>query len=316
MDEDTEVLLGQHRLRFAHLDDTASGQEMVDSGKSVARIDRNGLQGCGAELTLSWGDIVTKRKLLRSVTILGEGHPSILRARGRGLRRCDHAIICVDNRIWIVDLNRENALAVNEPGSKGGWDTSDSVCELKSDGLYYQIGDMKISIGDARSESEQSIKRRRYVRKSSNQITCEPRGVAGDDVTETPVVCSGNLLGTEEVHGGAKVTQESLCRLKTAGSTNLLRSESSGHREDAEAAVAMLKSARASSVVSMAAQEVLEGEESAIEGFDCPELFTSHITSRLVTINRTRITKRKIVYTFCTLAVFAAAVGFLVWLAL
>ncbi|WP_144059627.1 hypothetical protein [Rhodopirellula sallentina] len=266
-------------------------------------------------MTLSWGEIVTKRKLLRSVTILGEGHPSILRARGRGLRRCDHAIICVGDRVWIVDLNRENALAVKEPGSKGGWDTSESVCELKSDGLYYQIGDMKISIGDARSESEQSVKRRRYLSELPDRMSCEPQIVAGDGAKEVPVVCSGNSFDTEELHAASAVTQESLCQLKTAGATNVLRSESAGHREDDDATLGGLESARESPVVSIATQEVLEGEESTIEGFDCPELFTSHITSRLVSINKTRITKRNVVYTLCMLAVFAAAAGFLVWLA-
>ncbi|TWT54690.1 hypothetical protein Pla22_23400 [Rubripirellula amarantea] len=48
---------------------------------------------------------VVRKRFRRSVTIIGDRHPSTLRVRGQGLHRCHFAAVAQDSKIWIIDLS-------------------------------------------------------------------------------------------------------------------------------------------------------------------------------------------------------------------
>lgn len=58
----------------------------------------------GADLIVDWGVGEKRRKISRPVSILGEDHPSVIRLHGTTLERCDQAIICFGETVWMVDL--------------------------------------------------------------------------------------------------------------------------------------------------------------------------------------------------------------------
>ncbi|KAA5546295.1 hypothetical protein FYK55_05265 [Roseiconus nitratireducens] len=67
-----------------------------------------------ANLILDWGSNIKMKTLRRSVSILGNDHPSTMRLRGRDLNRCECAVICFGPRVWIVELHPEQMAANDE----------------------------------------------------------------------------------------------------------------------------------------------------------------------------------------------------------
>jgi hypothetical protein len=53
---------------------------------------------------LTWGGRDHRKIFRRPVTILGESHPSILRLHGQGLYLCDTAAVAQNAQLWLVDL--------------------------------------------------------------------------------------------------------------------------------------------------------------------------------------------------------------------
>ncbi|WP_160167294.1 hypothetical protein [Rhodopirellula sp. SWK7] len=269
------------------------------------------------------------RKILRSVTILGEDHPSILRARGRGMRRCDHAIVCQFDRVWLVDLNPSRRTHLADAASANNECANVSAYELKADGLYYQIGDMRISIGPADAECPQSINRRRTL--LDLQLTESP---------ELPAYHAANELSSftppDSTNPRSLLNPEPDARLatdpdavwerepKAATGTMTPASESvaaqtaNAGRKPAQGerlTLSRTKSIeRRTELTHVADDPVLEGEM-AIEGFDCPEMLTSHLTGRLVSIKKSRFTREKMLHSYAIALIFAFATSFLIWLA-
>ncbi|MEO1526304.1 MAG: hypothetical protein AAFX06_12765 [Planctomycetota bacterium] len=57
-----------------------------------------------ADLLIDWGRGERRRQITRPVSILGEDHPSVIRLHGTDLDRCDQAVICFGETIWMIDL--------------------------------------------------------------------------------------------------------------------------------------------------------------------------------------------------------------------
>ncbi|MDM4018866.1 hypothetical protein [Roseiconus lacunae] len=88
-------------------------------------------------LLLDWGEEIQTRKLTRSVTILGDAHPSLMRLHGVGLRDCELAIVSAGERIWAIQLN---------PGSIS--DNTPLIRELVPGGESLWVGDLHIWAGE------------------------------------------------------------------------------------------------------------------------------------------------------------------------
>jgi hypothetical protein len=110
---DTRILVGKSRLKLIGENDPAwafsAGKEGRLPGDAINDIGPLSVEAepAGGSLILDWGAGTQTRKLRRRVSVLGEGHPSVIRLHGLGLRECELGIICTGKRIWVVQLNPE-----------------------------------------------------------------------------------------------------------------------------------------------------------------------------------------------------------------
>jgi hypothetical protein len=96
-----ELLVGHFRITV-HRDDPVTKdatEEEVNAEVIQTRLTAN-------KRTLN-------KKLKRSVTIIGDGHPSMLRLRDQGLDQCHFAAVAQDSQLWIVNVAGQS-LTLNE----------------------------------------------------------------------------------------------------------------------------------------------------------------------------------------------------------
>ena len=114
---DTRIMIGRTRLRLKG-DRLASLPPSVNSPAPDDQDSYNelmeDLESAQASLVMEWETGERVRKLNRRISVLGEGHPSLMRMHGLGLRTCELGVICVGMRIWVIQLNPD-AIAENEP---------------------------------------------------------------------------------------------------------------------------------------------------------------------------------------------------------
>ncbi len=258
--QDVEVLLGQYRLRFEKSLSPRHDRSGWNLHPDQVSINALSALQSDVELTMVWGQKSVTKKIARSVTIIGSQHPSVWRTRGRGMLACDHAIVCVQNRIWLVDLHPFEKSLKNP-----------SIFELKANGEYYQIGDMRLSLGPANRECEASLARRSQRQAQLNKATAGRRNgrPATTSVEMSPVLATAGtgslVVPTTVPPGSGKPTG-------TVPTVNVL------------------------------------------EGLDCPEMLTSRVTGRLVSINQSRFTRGKLMRVAASAVTFVAAIIFLFWL--
>lgn len=154
-----------------------------------------------------------------------------------------------------------------------------AIHELLKNGEYYQVGDMRLSRGTATVECEASV---RGTRERQSHVGCacidQPAGVKSTSVAEKqPAVMSVMSL----MHRHLALTRQSSCET-SIGPTSAQRSPSNTH--------------------------------GVLEGLDCPEMLTSRLTGRLVSINHSRFTRVKSIRMAASAVTFVAASIFLIWL--
>lgn len=277
---EVEVLLGQYRLRF---DKSGSPRHDPPGGSLHSGHDSAnspGAMSSDVELTMAWDQKSVTKKIARSVTIIGSGHPSVWRTRGRGMLACDHAIVCANHRVWLVDLH---------PPSKSL--VSPAVSELTANREYYQVGDMRLSLGPATVECKASIARRKRLQAQLDLATaCTPSGA---DRTK-PVEMTPALVST------------------TTDCSLTPKSGASAIRKPAATVPTETVSTEPIPIESVPVETVPAA--SVLDGLDCPEMLTSRLTGRLVSINQSRFMWGKLMRTTVSAVTFAAAIVFLFWL--
>ena len=87
---ETELLIGKSRVSLGW--ESEAGSASLEDWRP------------GADLIIDWGDGERRRQITRPVSILGNDHPSVIRLHGTALERCDQAVICLGETIWMVDL--------------------------------------------------------------------------------------------------------------------------------------------------------------------------------------------------------------------
>ncbi|OYP33031.1 hypothetical protein [Rhodopirellula sp. MGV] len=98
-----------------------------DAVNDVSELPQPEPESPRGTLILDWGEETQTRKLTRSVTILGNSHPSLMRLHGVGLHACELAIVSTGERIWAIQLNpdsiREQTPLIRElaPGGESIW---------------------------------------------------------------------------------------------------------------------------------------------------------------------------------------------------
>ncbi|MEL6108268.1 MAG: hypothetical protein AAFU85_19755 [Planctomycetota bacterium] len=144
---ETELLIGRSRVSLGW-----------SAGPGAAEMDWKP----AADLIVDWGDGEKRRKINRPVSILGEDHPSVIRLHGTSLKRCDQAVICFGQTIWMVDLCAERWEA-GEPQVRRLADSDPSVflgglhlwCASKSS----PDGTKRVkSVGDRASRTQLSVR--------------------------------------------------------------------------------------------------------------------------------------------------------------
>ncbi len=91
-----------------------------------------------------WSDKSKACQLKRAVTIMGRDQPSVLRLKGQCLDQCDHALVAVGERLWLIDVSSASA-AENDPAPISA--------ELKRPGEAGQIGSVLIALGSRDRQS-------------------------------------------------------------------------------------------------------------------------------------------------------------------
>ncbi|MCP4885119.1 MAG: hypothetical protein GY904_00680 [Planctomycetaceae bacterium] len=102
---ENSLAVGRKRISLFHQSHSL-WPDIADRGGSTERKDTTpGLaQGVRREITLDWDGKQRPKTLARRVMILGGEHPSTLRLYGQDLAACDHAIVCVDASVWLINL--------------------------------------------------------------------------------------------------------------------------------------------------------------------------------------------------------------------
>lgn len=277
---DVEVLLGQYRLRF---EKSPSPRHDPPGWSPHSGHDSTGSPGAMSsdiELTMAWDQKSVTKKIARSVTIIGSGHPSVWRTRGRGMLACDHAIVCANDRVWLVDLHPPSKSLDNPP-----------VSELTANREYYQVGDMRFSLGTATVECKASIARRKRLQAQLDFATaCRANGADRTKSAEmTPTRASMATNSPLAPKSGASAIRKPAAMVPTDPvPTETLRAET--------------------------VPTVTAPAASVHDGLDCPEMLTSRLTGRLVSINQSRFLWGKLMRTTVSAITFAAAIVFLFWL--
>ncbi|TWT56251.1 hypothetical protein [Allorhodopirellula solitaria] len=191
-----EVLLGHLRLRFERTGRPGGSNEGANNTNEEGAIENANSFASDVELTMAWNQKSVTKKIARTVTILGSQHPSVWRTHGRGMQACDHAIICTQNRVWLVDL---------QPAPQPGLPRS--AYELLPNQQYYQIGDMRFSLGPATTESQPSLARRRH-QLSVSQAAARSQVAVGHDTAEQKSTTAAGMTTTGVESGPAVTTAE------------------------------------------------------------------------------------------------------------
>ncbi|TWU19435.1 hypothetical protein [Allorhodopirellula heiligendammensis] len=272
---DVEVLLGHYRLRFEKHPKPSLERAGSNSPQDTSLIPGPGQIPGDMRLTMAWEQKSVTKPIARAVTILGSQHPSVWRTRGRQMLPCDHALVCANHRLWLVDLHPpENSMK------------NSAVFELLANQEYYQVGDMRLSLGPASVECEASVTRRKRLQSRADASeTSKSHGSSASTSVKT-------------LPAAERVTRERAIPERVA-------TEGGGSAEDYERTDA--KSMVLSNTAATSPTPVLEG-------FDCPEMLTSRLTGRLVSINQSRFTRAKSLRVGASAITFAAAIAFLVWL--
>ncbi|MCC9601434.1 hypothetical protein LOC67_12835 [Stieleria sp. JC731] len=127
-----QILIGKIRVNLSaqsgdHPWDHATPPPPGDAVNDVSELPQPEPENPRGTLILDWGGESQTRRLSRSVTILGDSHPSLMRLHGVGLHDCELAIITTGEKIWAIQLNprtlAENTPLVREliPGGESIW---------------------------------------------------------------------------------------------------------------------------------------------------------------------------------------------------
>jgi hypothetical protein len=103
-----QVMVGKAKLRFVREgepDWPATAQNRPGDAINEVEALRLETPGPNASLAMDWGTGTQLKPLNRPVSILGEGHPSLIRLHGVGLRTCELGLVCVGTKIWVIQLN-------------------------------------------------------------------------------------------------------------------------------------------------------------------------------------------------------------------
>lgn len=149
-----------------------------------------------------------------------------------------------------------------------------AVYEILANGEYYQVGEMRLSRGPASTQCAVSVARHQQPQSR----------IARPVLRQQPVSSSSTVAATQRVS----------CVAKFAAL----------YRSAAQPPSARLLGNVCGSSVS----------HGVLEGFDCPEVFTSRLTGRMVSINQNRFTRVKLIRVGASAFTFVAASIFLVWL--
>lgn len=100
------LFVGKTRIRFLGAEhdefpsETEAATRPTAGSSEVARSAAN-----RQNLIFDWGEGFVAKGIRRSVTLIGESHPSTLRLHGYGLQTCHLAVIEQGRGVWVIDLD-------------------------------------------------------------------------------------------------------------------------------------------------------------------------------------------------------------------
>jgi hypothetical protein len=117
IEESTQILVGKSRIQFVseispdwpQAKASQPGDALNDAGPVISAAPLP-----DASLFFDWGRGKREKPLNRRVSILGDDHPSLIRMRRVGLEQCDRGIVCLDRRVWMIELHPER-ISAEEP---------------------------------------------------------------------------------------------------------------------------------------------------------------------------------------------------------
>tara|TARA_R110002073_G_scaffold222565_1_gene382759 strand:+ start:1896 stop:2909 length:1014 start_codon:yes stop_codon:yes gene_type:complete len=150
-----ELLIGRTAITFIQQDVNPS------SGSSSADVAER--QHSYPKLVLSMDGESRTKTLRRRVTILGSRHPSTFRVHGLRLSPYDHAIITVNDSVWLIDLKCPEGLTQEEwvtplvpggdPVAIGNMNVQLQATEGETDDITADLGNERHPFGSEAGES-------------------------------------------------------------------------------------------------------------------------------------------------------------------
>ena len=100
------LFVGKTRIRFLgaeHSEFPGGAQTASRPEKHLKETPRTAKNR--QNLIFDWGEGFVAKGIRRSVTIIGESHPSTLRLHGYGLQTCHMAVVEQNREVWVIDLD-------------------------------------------------------------------------------------------------------------------------------------------------------------------------------------------------------------------
>lgn len=259
-----ELLVGRSRVSMYH--PAHAGWEVAapDERTQPVSVEEPKLP----EITLEWGGKPRPKQLHRRVTLLGQDHPSTLRMYGQGMRRCDHAVVAVDQWLGVIRIHPNERDAV-----------ADLVQRVSEGDPPIQIGKVGFCIGTPDSTKQPVTKRPiqqmpqfEQQQAPAQAIVPVTKPAAARDGRKTQPQIPASDTGKRPARKKPGRSPKANTNRAQAGKADQIRSKGSGARE-------------------------------AVKRASDPDELTSRVTDRLMSIDQAKFNKRRIVVqSLCTSA--------------
>ncbi|MGB0597080.1 MAG: hypothetical protein ACPGLY_10335 [Rubripirellula sp.] len=288
------LAVGKKRISLFHQSHSL-WSDVVNRGEGPKRspiqkqteLPEGRMQTPGREITLDWDGKQRPKALARRAMILGSEHPSTLRLYGQGLAPCDHAVICVGDSVWLINLNPDSSER----------DLAKLCKPLNAGPSYETVGNVKLRLGKIKKASRMHVSSSPALPEASASLSgifaaglsfhTSPQNAATPKSAQSPQKNRGKEPQKRGKHKRGKQKRRKQKRGKsTAASTGTNRSPD----------------------VSVPQKRP---RETALK---TPEALTSQLTDRLVKIDNARFTRRRILTITTIAAGFLVALAIILWI--
>ncbi|WP_068141016.1 eL24 family ribosomal protein [Roseimaritima ulvae] len=294
---DSDLLVGQSHIQLCHpsrsLDPSWHPSLLADDEVHTTLTRKKGQIG---------------KRFRRSVTLIGDGHPSVVRVNGWGLEPCHYAAVVQDQTLWVVDLTvqdiplEDRVQRLINPGDRAR--LRDVVLEFISVTKKKRTPQtVEASRDNAKPSADEAdvVRGEQDEQDEAELDEAELDEAELDDAEQDDVELDG---GEQQQVGEVELAADRSRELETVDTPV---SEELPNPAAEAAAVPAIERARS--------EELQRRLTQCVEvKSDASEVLTSRVTERLISIRHTRSLRRRVLFGMAFLLALGGTAYFLYWL--